>query len=201
MLAPRDSRSRESRRLDGLWRFRIDPGGEGSAGRWWERRWDGAREIAVPASFNDLTTDPAEREHVGDVWYQRDIQVPASWAGRRIVVRCDAVTHRGTVWAGDVQVADHCGGYTPFEADVTQYVRCGEPFRLTVRVNNELTMATIPPGVISVGSTAASSSGTSTTSSTIRGSIDRCGCARRRGRISRTCPSRPASISRPGSAG
>ncbi|HTA04219.1 MAG TPA: beta-glucuronidase [Streptosporangiaceae bacterium] len=151
MLAPRESRSRESRRLDGLWRFRIDPGAEGSAGRWWERRWDGAREMAVPASFNDLTTDPAEREHVGDVWYQRDVQVPASWAGRRIVVRCDAVTHRGTVWAGDVQVADHCGGYTPFEADVTQYVQCGEPFRLTVRVNNELTMATIPPGVISIG--------------------------------------------------
>jgi beta-glucuronidase len=78
MLAPRDSRSRESRRLDGLWRFRIDPVAEGSAGRWWERHWDDAREIAVPASYNDLTTDPAEREHVGDVWYQRDVQVPAS---------------------------------------------------------------------------------------------------------------------------
>jgi beta-glucuronidase len=151
MLAPRDSRSRESRRLDGLWRFRVDSAAEGSAARWWARRWDDAREIAVPASYNDLTTDPAEREHVGDVWYQRDVQVPASWAGRRIVLRCDAVTHRGTVWAGDVQVADHAGGYTPFEADVTQHVRCGEAFRLTVRVNNELTMATIPPGVISIG--------------------------------------------------
>jgi beta-glucuronidase len=151
MLAPRDSRSRESRRLDGMWRFRIDSGGEGSAGRWWERRWDDTREIAVPASYNDLTTDPAEREHVGDVWYQRDVRVPASWADRRIVLRCDAVTHRGTVWVGDVQVADHSGGYTPFEADVTQHVQRGEPFRLTIRVNNELTMATIPPGVISVG--------------------------------------------------
>ncbi len=151
MLAPRDSRSRESRRLDGLWRFRVNSAAEGSAGRWWARPLDDAREIAVPASYNDLTTDPAEREHVGDVWYQRDVQVPASWAGRRIVLRCDAVTHRGTVWAGDVQVAEHAGGYTPFEADVTQYVRCGEPFRLTVRVNNELTMATIPPGMISIG--------------------------------------------------
>lgn len=55
------------------------------------------------------------------------------------------------MWVGDVQVADHSGGYTPFEADVTQYAQCGEPFRLTIRVNNELTMTTIPPGVISVG--------------------------------------------------
>ena len=106
--------------------------------------------MPVPASYNDLVTDPAEREHVGDVWYQRDVWVPASWEGRRIVLRCDAATHRGTVWAGDTQVADHAGGYTPFEADVTALARCGEPLRVTVRVGNELTMATIPPGVISV---------------------------------------------------
>ena len=29
MLSPRDSRSRDCRRLDGLWRFRFDAGGEG----------------------------------------------------------------------------------------------------------------------------------------------------------------------------
>ena len=126
MLAPRDSRSRQAQRLDGLWRFRVDPGAEGSADHWWERPLGGAREIAVPASYNDLVTDAAEREHVGDVWYQRDVWVPASWEGRRIVVRCDAATHRGTVWVGDTEVADHAGGYTPFEADVTRHVRCGE---------------------------------------------------------------------------
>jgi beta-glucuronidase len=151
MLAPRDSRSRECRRLDGLWRFRVDPGAEGSADRWWERQWGDAREMAVPASYNDLTTDSAEREHVGDVWYQRDVWVPASWAGRRIVLRCDAAAHHATVWAGGTEVAGHSGGYTPFEADITRHVRCGEAARITVRVNNELTTATIPPGVISTG--------------------------------------------------
>ena len=120
------------------------------AQQWWRAPLPGTREMPVPASYNDLVTDPAEREHVGDVWYQRDVWVPASWEGRRIVLRCDAATHRGTVWAGDTQVADHAGGYTPFEADVTALARCGEPLRVTVRVGNELTMATIPPGVISV---------------------------------------------------
>lgn len=149
MLAPRESRSRECRRLDGLWRFRFDPGAEGTAGCWWQAPLRDAREMAVPASYNDLVTDAAEREHVGDVWYQRDVWVPAAWAGRRIVLRCDAVTHRGTIWAGAAEVADHAGGYTPFEADITDHVRGGEPLRVTVRVGNELTMATIPPGVIS----------------------------------------------------
>ena len=149
MLAPRESRSRECRRLDGLWRFRFDPGAEGTAGRWWRAPLRDAREMAVPASYNDLVTDAAEREHVGDVWYQRDVWVPAAWEGRRIVLRCDAATHHGTIWAGAAEVADHTGGYTPFEADITDHVRGGEPLRVTVRVGNELTMDTIPPGVIS----------------------------------------------------
>ena len=151
MLAPRESRSRDGRRLDGLWRFRFDPGGQGGTQAWWRGPLPGAREMAVPASYNDLVTDPAEREHVGDVWYQRDVWVPAAWAGRRIVLRCDAAAHHGTVWAGDVQVAEHAGGYTPFEADVTAVVRCGEPVRVTIRVGNELSMETIPPGVVSQG--------------------------------------------------
>jgi len=151
MLTPRDSRSRDCRRLDGVWRFRFDPGGEGTAQGWWRGPLPGAREMAVPASYNDLVTDAAEREHVGDVWYQRDVWVPAAWAGQRIVLRCDAATHHGTMWAGEVQVAEHAGGYTPFEADVTGQARCGERLRVTIRVGNELTMATIPPGTTSRG--------------------------------------------------
>jgi len=151
MLTPRDSRSRDCRRLDGVWRFRFDPGGAGMRQGWWRGPLPGAREMAVPASYNDLVTDAAEREHVGDVWYQRDVWVPAAWAGQRIVLRCDAATHHGTMWADEVQVAEHTGGYTPFEADVTGQVRCGEPLRVTIRVGNELTMATIPPGVTSRG--------------------------------------------------
>ncbi|HEY4702497.1 MAG TPA: hypothetical protein VIH64_11435, partial [Streptosporangiaceae bacterium] len=68
MLTPRESSSREYLRLDGLWRFRFDPSAEGVAGRWWARPLPGGREMPVPASYNDLVTDMAEREYVGDVW-------------------------------------------------------------------------------------------------------------------------------------
>jgi beta-glucuronidase len=149
MLTPRPSSSREYLRLDGLWRFRFDPFAEGAGARWWSGPLPGGREMPVPASYNDLVTDPAERDYVGEVWYQREVWVPGSWAGRRIVLRCDAATHHGTMWAGDTEVAEHTGGYTPFEADVTALARLGEPLRVTLRVGNELTLDTIPPGVIS----------------------------------------------------
>jgi beta-glucuronidase len=146
--APRETPSRDCRRLDGLWSFVLDTEGAGRSAQWWRGPLPGGRSMPVPASYNDLVTDIAEREHVGDVWYQREVIVPEGWRGRRVVVRCDAATHQGAVWFGDRLVAEHSGGYTPFEADVTPLVRYGEPVLITIRVNNELTFETIPPGSI-----------------------------------------------------
>jgi beta-glucuronidase len=141
MLRPRPTPTRELVNLDGLWRFALD-GGPGPL--------DTTLEAAVPASYNDLFTDSAIRDHVGWVWYQRQVRVPRGWAGERVVLRVDAATHQGQVYVDDVLVAEHAGGYTPFEADITEHVRAGQEFRLTIGVNNELTDTTIPPGTITV---------------------------------------------------
>ena len=148
MLRPQDTATRERRRLDGLWRFALDPGAAGRRERWWAGPLAGAREMPVPASYNDIYPDAALRDHVGDAWYQTLARVPAGWAGRRIVLRFDAATHRAVVWLDDTQVAEHEGGYTPFEADVTDLVRPGAEHRITVVVNNVLSWQSIPPGVV-----------------------------------------------------
>jgi beta-glucuronidase len=148
MLRPRESPTRESVSLDGLWRFVLDPHGAGRDARWWAGPLPGDSEMAVPASFNGVLPTSEARDHVGDVWYQRTVRVPRGWDGQRIVLRFDAATHRATVWVGDVQVVEHEGGYTPFEADVTQHIRAGEDARVTVVVNNELSWTSIPPGYV-----------------------------------------------------
>ena len=148
MLSPRQSSTRERTSLDGLWRFAFDPNGAGRAERWWTGTLTGDREMPVPASFNDVVPTRAAHHHVGDVWYQRTVRVPRGWDGQRIVLRFDAATHRATVWVGNTQVVEHEGGYTPFEADVTEHVRAGEEARVTVVVNNELSWTSIPPGYV-----------------------------------------------------
>lgn len=85
---------------------------------------------------------------MGEVWYQRSIRVPRGWAGERIVLRFDAACHRATVWLDDTEVATHEGGYTPFEADLSDVVSAGKEHRITVAVDNRLTWQTIPPGVV-----------------------------------------------------
>lgn len=147
MLKPQSSPTRELVNLDGLWRFAVE-GDEASTS--WTSRVDGPLEAPVPASYNDLFTDSAIRDHVGWVRYQREVRVPRGWAGERVFVRVDAATHEGRVYVGDTLVAEHVGGYTPFEADVTELVTPGEVLRLTIAVNNVLTNETIPPGSIEV---------------------------------------------------
>ena len=104
----------------------------------------------MPASYNDLFVDAAVRDHVGWVWYQRAVRVPRGWSGERVFVRVDAATHEGRVYVNDELVAEHIGGYTPFEADITDKVTAGDEIRLTIGVSNVLTNVTIPPGSVTV---------------------------------------------------
>src|SRR6476620_4138860 len=89
-----------------------------------------------------------ESKRLDDIWYQRTARVSRGWAGQCIVLHFESATHRATVWVGDHEVVSHEGGYTPFEADVTDFVTPGEEVRITALANNTLSFQSIPPGVI-----------------------------------------------------
>lgn len=150
MLKPIPTPTREQIGLDGVWRFAIDSRvGETP----WTAELDTPLEAAVPASYNDLFTDEEIRRHVGWVYYQREVRVPRGWGGERILLRFDAATHAARVYVDDALIGEHVGGYTPFDVDVTDRVRAGGSFRLTVAVSGDLSNETIPPGKIEVGLT------------------------------------------------
>ena len=115
------------------------------------RRLSTDLEMGVPGSYNDVFTEPEIRDHVGWVWYQREVRIPRGWNGQRVNLRLDSATHEGNVYVNDTLVASHVGGYMPFGADITDLVTAGETFRLTIAVNNTLTQATIPPGKVEAG--------------------------------------------------
>lgn len=148
MLRPTDTATRERKSLNGIWAFRLDAEGAGRRDGWWQAPLEEAREIPVPGSYNDVLVDAGARDHIGDAWYETTARVPRGWAGQRVVLRLDAATHRAVVWVNGVQVAEHEGGYTPFEADVTEIVTPGEEMRVTAVVDNTLTWQSIPPGVV-----------------------------------------------------
>jgi beta-glucuronidase len=146
MLKPQNSASRELVNLDGIWDFKVDFQDEGFQKNWASKKLETELDVAVPASYNDLFTSAAIRDHVGWVWYQRKVRVPRGFSGQQIFVRADAATHAGVIFVNGTQVAEHVGGYTPFEADITSLVSAGEEILLTIAVSNVLTNETIPPG-------------------------------------------------------
>jgi beta-galactosidase len=99
----------------------------------------GWNTIAVPAEWNmsggpfatawqayDLFGTPAGWNSVTTAWYRREITVPTSSRGKRIVLRFEAVNAEATVYADGVQVAHHTDGLLPFEADITDQVAFGQ---------------------------------------------------------------------------
>jgi beta-galactosidase/beta-glucuronidase len=103
---PHFDRSHTWSSLNGAWDFRpgTDP------------EW--SRTITVPYAWETAASGIAAH-WLPLAWYRRRFTVPAAWAGQRIVLHFGAVHHEATVWVNGTEVAAHEGGYTPFEADIT----------------------------------------------------------------------------------
>lgn len=145
LLYPRTTSTRRAVRLDGMWRFCFDPESKGAEAGWAMGLPDPV-SMPVPASFNDLFTDRASRDYCGDFWYETDFFVPEEWSGLDIVLRFGAATHRARVFVNGVEVAQHEGGFLPFDATVTDIVRYNQFNWLSVLLNNELSETTLPVG-------------------------------------------------------
>ena len=148
MLYPIETESREIKDLSGIWNFCADAAGVGRKEKWFAGPLADAIPMPVPASYNDITQDAALRDHIGDVWYERTFFVPASWEGSAVVLRFASATHHAAAWVNGRPVAEHRGGYLPFEADITDVVRYGRENRVVVCVNNILDWTTLPPGQV-----------------------------------------------------
>ena len=150
MLYPIENKVREVKNLNGIWNFKIDTENVGIEEKWYEKPLTDTVPMAVPASYNDLFTDQESKEHVGNVWYEREFIIPDSWEGQRIVLRFGSATHHAVVYLDGVKVVHHKGGFTPFEADITELVEKSdlEEHRLTVALSNVLDWTCIPCGEV-----------------------------------------------------
>jgi beta-glucuronidase len=142
MLYPIMTDTREVFDLNGIWQFRLDPG-QGLAERWYERPLREGVPMPVPASFNELGAAAADRDHVGRVWYERELLIPRRLLERRLVLRFGAVAHAAQVYLNGQPLVAHRGGFTPFEAEINALAQPGKN-RLTVLVDNTLDYSTLP---------------------------------------------------------
>lgn len=145
MLYPKNTVSRRTVSMDGMWNFQLDWKQEGEAKSWKDGLPDPDR-IPVPASFQDFYTDKETREFTGDLWYETEVFVPGEWKGKEVAIRFGCATHRAKVYVNGVLVGSHEGGFLPFAITVTENVQYNTYNKVVVLVNNELNETSIPCG-------------------------------------------------------
>ena len=78
-----------------------------------------------------------EKHYQGAVWYERDVEVPADWRGRRLVLSLERPHWQTVVWLDGRPVGSNDSLSTPHEYDLGTEIAPGTR-RITVRVDNRL---------------------------------------------------------------
>ena len=66
-------------------------------------------------------------------WYRKTVSIPENWGDRRVILKFGAVDWETTVWINGNQIGKNENGYLPFEFDITDAIKPGEPTTIVVR--------------------------------------------------------------------
>ncbi len=114
--------------LNGSWEFALDP----------DARWRSPSDVAWHARITVPFAPETPASGIGDTgwyhacWYRRTFDAPALHAGERLLLHFGAVDYAAAVWINDQFVAEHTGGYTPFQVDLTRWLAHAGPQTLVV---------------------------------------------------------------------
>jgi hypothetical protein len=76
------------------------------------------------------------RHYLGAAWYQRDLEIPTNWQGKRVVLFLERPHWKTTAWLDDKEIGSDISLCTPHEYDFG-LVPPGR-HRLTIRVDNRM---------------------------------------------------------------
>ena len=119
--------------LNGDWQFALDRTAA------WRRpaevAWD--RTIVVPFAPETEASGINDPGFYRRCWYQRTFDAPPLVDDERLILHFGAVDYEAVVWVNGIEVARHEGGYTPFQADITDTLRGDGPQHVVVRADDD----------------------------------------------------------------
>ncbi len=121
--------------LNGNWAFRFDKDDMGLKENWQDGSQVFPLTIHVPFSWGSVLSGVKDEADIG--WYQRSITIPTDWRGQNVALIIGASDWQTTVWIDGILLGKHEGGYTPFEFDLTPYLKLGQSQKITIRVDDK----------------------------------------------------------------
>lgn len=104
--------------LNGEWAFNPSPG-EGFNGT---QNTNGWKRFQVPGEWVMQGFEVQKGEFAG---YVRQFDIPDSWKGMRVKLRCNAIYSDSKVFINGKEAGSHLGGFTAFELDITDLAVTG----------------------------------------------------------------------------
>lgn len=138
--------------LNGKWDVIIDQYDQGRKNKiylnkkpegktdFYEYAFENGLRLNVPSDWNSQL--PELKNYEGTVWYARHFNAQKD-AKKRLFLYFAAVSYRCKIYLNGKEIAEHEGGFTPFQIEVTNLVREADNF-LAVEVNNTRTVDAIP---------------------------------------------------------
>ena len=120
--------------LNGEWNFQFDVENTGETEKWFESSLNFSQTINVPFSWGAPLSGVEDGGDIG--WYNREIIIPESWKGKRIFLVVGASDWKTSGWFDNNPLGQNRGGYTPFEFELTSFVKYGIKQNLTLRVDD-----------------------------------------------------------------
>ena len=100
------------------------------------------REVTLPHTWS---IEEGLEEYRGSGWYAHELDVPVSWAGKRVRLHFGAAFHSAVVYVNGREAGRHSrSGYTPFTVELTGLLEIGKKNRITVQVVNGFTEELLP---------------------------------------------------------
>lgn len=125
------------------WRFRTDASRSGHVGEWFRPRLEDGDwcDIQTGAFWHDAAPEKVGH-YLGVGWYRTTVTFPAEPEGtiNEVVLHFGAVDESTWLWVNGHYAGTHdlgpSGWRTPFDIDITPFVKWNEPNQITVRVLN-----------------------------------------------------------------
>lgn len=131
--------------LNGQWTFEMDFGSSGEQ-RGWTNTKGLSKKIMVPFCPESELSGIGYTDFIPCVWYQRNINIPAEWNGKKILLHFGAADYETKVYVDGKMVGEHKGSGSSFNFDITSYVKAGQQANLVVRVYDNLRGGMQPGG-------------------------------------------------------
>jgi hypothetical protein len=102
---------------------------------WWKLQPASLREhFSQPGHVEVPFLAQPPKHYLGAAWYQRDIEIPTNWSGKRVVLFLERTHWKSTVWLDDQEIGSDISLGTPHVTDLG--VLTPGKYRLTIRVDN-----------------------------------------------------------------